>query len=161
MRMKYWSLRHLAKIGFTQNELVEVYKSVILPIADYGAPAYHSMLSDEQDYDLERAQMGALRSIFGSGILGRKLREKAGVKTLRHRRIEQTDKFAQSCLKSERFREWFPLRQEKREMRITEKYQEFYARCERQQNSPLFYMRRRLNGKEGKTYGQRYHMYRE
>ena len=161
MRMKYWSLRHLAKIGFTQNELVEVYKSVILPIADYGAPAYHSMLSDEQDYDLERAQVGTLRSIFGSGISGRKLREKAGVKTLRQRRIEQTDKFAQSCLKSERFRGWFPLRQEKRETRNTEKYQEFYARCERLRNSPLYYMRRRLNGKEGKTYGQRYHMYRE
>ena len=35
------------------------------------------------------------------------------------------------------------------------------ARCNRLRESPIFYMRRRLNGKEGKTYGQRNRDYRD
>ena len=35
------------------------------------------------------------------------------------------------------------------------RYVEFFARCERLKNSPLFYMRRRLNGKEGRVHGRR------
>ena len=160
LRKRYWSLRHLARIGFSRPELVKVYKSVLLPIADYGAPAYHSMLTDDQDYRLERAQVGALRCIFGYGLSGRSLRELASVTTLRQRRIEQTDKFARKCLENPRFSGWFPKRSERRSERHPEDYKEFYARCERLKNSPLYYMRCRLNGKEGKEYGQRYHMYR-
>ena len=36
-----------------------------------------------------------------------------------------------------------------------ERYQEFFARCDRLKNSPLFYMWRRLNGKEGQHCGRR------
>ena len=35
------------------------------------------------------------------------------------------------------------------------------ARCNRLRDSPIFYMRRRLNGKEGKTYGERNKDYRD
>lgn len=161
MKRKYWSLRHLKEIGFNDKELVEVYSSSVRPTADYCSVVYHSMLTDEQDEMLENAQVGALRAIFGPKISGRKLREKAGLTTLRKRRIEQCDKFANKCLASERFRHWFPLKEGRISARSSEKYKEFYARCDRLKDSPLFYMRRRLNGKDGKKYGERYRIYRE
>ena len=161
MRQKYWALRHLKGIGFNNRELVEVYKSVLLPIADYCAPAYHSMTTDLHDQQLEQAQTGALRAIFGYGPSARTLRQEAGVETLRARRVALTDKFAQKCLTSPRFCHWFPLRQGRISSRSGEKYQECKAKTDRLNNSPIYYMRRRLNGKEGKIYGQRNKIYRE
>ena len=93
MRQRSWFLRNLARIGFTEDELVRVYRSVILPIPDYCAPAYHSMLNDQQDQWLEQAQTGALRCIYGYGKSARSLRESANVETLRARRIRLTDNF--------------------------------------------------------------------
>ena len=161
IRQRYWILSHLRKIGFDQEELVRVYKSSVLPLADYCCPAYHSMLSDLQDQLFERTQVGALRAIYGYGMTARELRAEANVTTLRERRVFLTDKFAEKCLSSERFRSWFPLAEGRRSGRNTEKYKEFFAKNDRLKNSPLFYMRRRLNGKPGKMYGERNRRYRE
>ena len=43
----------------------------------------------------------------------------------------------------------------------SEEYYEQYARCDRLKNSPVFYMIRRLNGKEGRPYGSRNCEYQE
>ena len=161
MRQRLWFLRNLAKVGFSKEELVRVYRSVILPIHDYCAPAYHSMLTDLQDEQLEQAQVGALRCIFGYGKSARSLRGEANIETLRSRRIEQTDKFARKAAADPRFCHWFPLKENRRSATSTEQYEEKFARCDRLKNSPLFYMRRRLNGKEGKQYGERNRAYRE
>ena len=160
MRQKYWVLRHLKKLGFNPDELVRVYRSLILPVADYCDVVYHSLLTDEHDEALERAQVGALRTIFDYKQSGRKLRELAGVSTLRSRRIEHVDKFAQKCTQSQ-FSHWFPKNEVRENRRNNEQYVEYYARCDRLKNSPLFFMRRRLNGKAGKTYGERNRVFRE
>jgi hypothetical protein len=68
----------------------------------------------------------------------------AGVELLRERRQDMCDKFAGKCLSSERFKQWFPLR-EGRKGRNGGPYREFYARCERFRNTPVMAMRRRLN----------------
>lgn len=161
VRQKFWVLYHLRKLGFTEDELVSVYRSVVLPIFDYCCPVYHSLLSDLQDQALERAQVGALRCIFGYSLSARKLREKAGLQTLRARRINLTDKFAQKCVASDRFKHWFPLKEGRISARSSGLYREDFAKCNRLKNSPVFYMRRRLNGKDGKLYGQRNKEYRE
>ena len=162
LRQKYWSLRHLGNLGFTEKELVEVYKSSIRPIADYCCVVYHSMLTDEQDEHLEAAQVGALRAIYGTyKISGRKMKEKAGMETLWQRRIKQCDKFARKWAASVWFGHWFPLREGRVSARSSEIYSEKYAHCDRLKNSSLYYMRRRLNGKPGKSYGERNRIYRE
>ena len=162
MRRRYWSLRHLKRLGMSTAGLIEVYSSNILPIADYCDFVYHSMMTDEQDELLENAQVGALRVVFGGGISGRKLRELAGVNTLRNRRIQHADKFASKAAADPHFSKWFPRKTTRTSGRVgAEVYKEEYARCERLRNSPIYYMRRRLNGKAGKTYGERYRIYRE
>ena len=159
-RQRFWSLRLLKRVGFSRQELVRTYKCMLLPLADYCDIVYHPMLTDEQDQELERLQVTALRSIFDPKLSGRKLRELAGLETLRERRIKHSDKFAAKCLASERFGKFFPLRAGRQSARTGEKFAEQYARCDRLKNSPLFFMRRRLNGKEGKTYGVRNQEYR-
>ena len=118
------------------------------------------MLTDEQDQRIERLQSSALRSIYGYDTSYARMRELAGVETLRDRRIAASDKFASKCLGSTHFSQWFPLREGGRS-RKGETYVEEYARTNRLYNSPIFYMRRRLNGKEGKRCGERNKEYRE
>ena len=161
LKQRYWVLYHLGRVGFSQTELVRVYQSAVLPIADYCCPAYHSMLTDLQDQLLERAQIGALRAIFGYGPTASELRSMANVTTLRERRIALTDKFASKSAASARFKRWFPLAEGRISGRNKETYREMFAKTDRLKNSPLYYMRRRLNGKEGKTYGERNKKYRE
>ena len=44
---------------------------------------------------------------------------------------------------------------------VISKYKEFFVRCDRLKNSLLYYMRHRLNGKAGKTFGSRNRQYRD
>ena len=67
------------------------------------------MLTDQQDELLERLQSTSLKYVYGFGLSYAKMREMADLKTLRQRRIELTDKFAQKCLANPRFEHWFPL----------------------------------------------------
>ena len=70
------------------------------------------------------------------------------------------DKFARKAQGSLRFGGWFPERSE-RQGRHGQVYKEMAARTDRLFNSPLYYLRRRLNGKEGKKYGERNRKYRD
>ena len=161
-RQRFWVIIHLRTFSFTEQGLVKVYKTVVCPVADYCAPVYHSQLTDEQDGILERQQSHALKLIFGPNISAAKMCEKAGIPTLRQRRTDAVDKFAEKCLSNKRFCKWFPLRLPGRTgNRGGERYLEEHARCDRLKNSPIFYMRRRLNGKEGKSYGERNRKYRD
>ena len=138
VRNRLWMLRNLKNHGFNAEELLKVYKTMIRPVLDYAAPVYHASITDEHD---EKLQVQALKAIFDPRLSGRKLREKVGISTLRQRREELTFKFASKCSTNPRFLE-------------------SKARCDRLKNSPLFYFRRVLNGKIGKTYGKRYEEYR-
>ena len=123
---------------------------------------YHSILTDEQDEQIERLQAQALKCIFGWRVPYAEMRSKAGVTTLRQRRIEMADKFEEKAAGSTRFSGWFPRKQPTRSTsRVKDQYLETFARCDRLRNSPVHYMRRRLNGKLGKTYGERNRKYRD
>ena len=163
MRERVWVIRHLKHSGFTEAELVTVYKTVIRPVLDYCCVVYHSMLTDAQDQIIERLQSQALKSIFGYDSSYAEVRAKADITTHRARQIELCDKFAQKAVGNSRFCvDWFPIKDCRRSgRRKTDIYQEFTARTDRLNNTPLFYFRRRLNGKPGKQYGERNRKYRD
>ena len=88
----------------------------------------------------------------------RRMREEAGLITLRERRVQLCDRFARKLASSDAFEHLFPkkvARSSRRSGKTEEIYLEKKARCNRLMNSPLFYFRRRLNGKIGKNYGSR------
>ena len=155
-RQRYWVLFHLKSFGFSQEELCKVYKIIIRPVSDYCSVVYNSMLTDEQDEILERCQAHALRCIFGRDLTYQQMRERAGITTLRQRRLELSDKFAEKCIKNPRFAGWFPRKVAGRATRNQDQYLEEFARCDRLKNTPVYYMRRQLNGKPGKVVGERY-----
>ena len=161
-RERYWTLRHLKHNGFGSADLVRVYTSIIRPVADYMQEVYHPMLTDRQDENIERLQNHALKCIYGPRLSGRRMREMAELPTLRDRRIEACDKFAAKCVDCPRFGHWFPRKEVRRSTRKTtgQEFLEEFARCDRLYYSPIFYMRRRLNGKPGKICGVRNAEYR-
>ena len=144
-RARVWTLRHLHHRGFSEADLLKVYKSTILPCHDYCSNVFHSSLTLSQTVILERLQAKALKAIYGYGPSYRELVEKAGLTTLRTRRERRELTFAQKCASSVRFGHWFPQRESVRENRVSPVYEEMYARTHRCYNSPLFSMRRRLN----------------
>ena len=163
-----FSLYNLKKNGFSNEELVTVYKSSVRPVVDYLDVVYHAMLPDDLDEELDRLQNQALRIIFGRRpdgrpLGGRQLREMAGVSSLRDCRVEHCDKFAKKCASSPRFGHSFPVRTTRSSSghAMPEKFLESYVLCDRLRDSPVFFFRRRLNGKEGKVYGERNRCWRE
>ena len=138
MRSRYWTLRNLKLNGFTTEELVHVYKTMLRPVVEYCCPVYHSSLTDDQDERLERLQDHVLKCIFGPELSARRLRGMAGLTTLRERREEIVKKFAFKCSNGPALAHWFPLREVTRTTRNTDVYKEEKPRCERLKNSPLF-----------------------
>ena len=93
-RARIWTLRHLHHRGFSEQDLVRVYKSSILPCHDYCSNVFHS---SSQTIVLERLQSKALKAIYGYDPSYRELMEKAGLTTLRARREHRELVFARKC----------------------------------------------------------------
>ena len=144
-RSRIWTLRHLHHRGFSQEDLVRVYKSTILPCHDYCSNVYHSSLTLSQTIIIERLQAKALKAIFGFEQSYKDLVERAGLTTLRARREMREITFARKCATSARFGHWFPAREAVRGTRAGLTYTEDFARTLRCYNSPIYSMRRRLN----------------
>ena len=106
-RQRAWILMHLQHAVFSQEELSNVYRVMVRPVADYLSAVYHGMLTDQQDEGLERLQSQALKIIFGKDMIHADMRVRAGVTTLRLRRGEACDKLTQKCLTG-KFSHWFP-----------------------------------------------------
>ena len=129
-RGRYWLLIHLGRNGFGEADLLKIYTTMIRPIAEYCAPVHHSMLTDREDEQLERLQSTALRYVFGFGLSYREMREKAGLDTLRARRVVLCDKFANKCIQSDRFAAWFPRHVPGRSTRHQQAFKEEFVRCD-------------------------------
>ena len=46
-RQRYWTLRNLKRNGFNSDELIQVYKTMLRPIAEYACMVFHSSYTDE------------------------------------------------------------------------------------------------------------------
>ena len=149
LRARSWALSRLRRNGMKQEDIVRVYTSIIRPVVEYAAAAWHPMLTREQTEDLERQQSQALKNIVGPGISAAKMRDMLKIDLLETRRRKIVLKFANKCANSERFGHWFPVRPEplypRREGVNYNRYVEGSYRTERRKNSPLCHMKQRLN----------------
>ena len=131
-----WVLNHLAHVGFSKNDLLKVYRSVILPIHDYCSCGYSSSLTQHQVGALERLHAQALKTIYGYEYSYWALLEMTGLSTLKARREARCLKFARKCLESPRHKKWFPVQLVQRPTRRPLVYSETFARTKRLYNSP-------------------------
>ena len=140
-----WSLVHLKRSNIDTTTLVKVYSTMLRPLAEYCAPLYHSMLTAELAEKLEGLQKRALKIIFGFGFTYNELLLKSKLEKMSTRRAKACLEYAKKLSVSPRFNNWF--QEDKREINVRnkKKYVEEYAKTNRLYNSPLFYMRRKLN----------------
>ena len=144
---RIWALRHLGRLGMGKPDLLAVYKSTILPMHDYCSTVYNSSLTITQSGQLERLQAMALKAIFGFDHSYRSLLSLSSLTSLKARRDERGDRFAMRCVTNPRFFGWFPVHTPARQTRRPLAYHEERARTARLFASPLYHLRRRLNGK--------------
>ena len=85
-RARIWTLQHLHHNGFSQEDLLKVYKSTILPCHDYFSNVFFSSLTLSQTVTLERLHSKALKAIYGYDPSYTKLVQKSGLTTLQVRR---------------------------------------------------------------------------
>ena len=137
-RSRIWYLRHLYHNGFSEQELLKVYKMTILPCHDYCSNVYHSSLTLSQSIVLECHLAKALKAIYGYEPSYMELMAKADLTTLRKRRESRELQSALRCALSPCFSKWFPLRREN-PTRRSGGYVEKFVRCCRCYNSPLYY----------------------
>ena len=149
LRAKTWALAKLRKRGLGATDLVQVYKTLIRPTAEYLAPVWSPMITAEQSEMLERQQVQVLKNIFGPTLSANKLRQAANIERLIIRRKKLCLNFAQKCLTNPRSSHWFQERPaamySRRKNKNYPKYAEHIVRTDRHRNSPKNYMRRILN----------------
>ena len=90
-------LRSLKRFGFNQSELVTVYKGYIRQLLEYSDVMWHSSLTSNQTYQLERVQKRALRIILRLDYVSyENALYLCDVDRLSAQRVQHSLKFAQS-----------------------------------------------------------------
>ena len=142
-----WSLNHLKRSNISKTVMVEVYKIMLRPIIEFCGNVYHAMLTNEMTERLESLQRRALRIIFGFEKTYAELLSVSNLEKLHVRRERMCLNFALKLTNSPRFSKWFPTIEEGTgpSLRNRKIFKEEYARTSRLYNSPIFYMRRKLN----------------
>ena len=104
------------------------------------------MLTHEQTKEIERLQMGTLKTIYGYKTSYSVALEESGLEPLYERRQVCFDRFATKLADNEQYDHWLPKTKftgyDLREELI---YVEKFAATDRLRNSPLYAIRRRLN----------------
>ena len=145
---RIWALRHLGRMGMSKPDLLRVYKSTILPMHDYCSTVFNSSLTLTQSGQLERLQAMALKAMYGFDHSYRSLLSISSLSPLKVRLDDRGDRFAQRCCTDPGYSAWFPLHQATRVTRNPLPYKEGRARTKRLYDSPIFHLRRRLNGRD-------------
>ena len=108
--IQLWILRRLKKLGASTKILLDLYNKQVRSILEYAAPAWQSMLTEENKTDIERVQKCALTIIFGPKSYEKTLKNEK-IKSLEERRHDLTNKFAKKCTQSPQFSTWFTKKQ--------------------------------------------------
>lgn len=142
-----WIPRRLKMLGVNDEQILSVYAAAVRSSIEYASPAFHTLLSGEQEEEIEKMQRATLKSIFGHNLPYRDALKKANISKLSVRREEAFKKFAMKAAENRRVAEaWFPLRpQGVYDLRRRGSYAIERARTERLKLSPIFQMRKLLN----------------
>ena len=117
-----YKISKLKSFGATQEDLINVWTTMLRPSAEYAAPLWHSSLTLCESKNLEKLQKTALAIILGKTYINFKpyyniennlMNYKAALSALKldtmyDRREKLTTKFAKSLIKSEKHRNMLP-----------------------------------------------------
>ena len=133
--------------GFMKgDDLKKLYCVLVRSILEYSAATIATQISKYQSNRLERIQKQCLRIMYGYGKPYSELLKISGLRSLADRRREQFEKFAVNAVKHPVYSSWFPLNRGRSGTRNRKIYLEKLATTDRLYNSPVYAMRRHLNG---------------
>ena len=142
-------LRHLKSFSADESVLTRVYTTYVRPVLEYCAPAIFPLMTQTDVSNCESVQRIALKMIYGFEAHYEEILEKSKLSTLQERLFSLTKNFAKRAVLQQTGKKWFPkpvMNNNMVETRNVPKVREFPARTEIRQKSPLYYMRRILNG---------------
>ena len=144
---KMMKMLHIAS-KFTRNRshLESIYKTFIRSRLEYASTLWHSSLTVANRNDIERIQKSAMKIIFKHDYVGyEKSLKILKIESLQDRRERLSLRFAQKCLKHEKFSDMFPKNQSTFSSRNKEKYHVNMALRERYRHSSIPFLQRKLN----------------
>ena len=96
---KLWTLRFLKKSGLGQNNLLQIYKSIIRSSAEYGSVVYNPLIPEYVSDKLESVQKQAMKVIYGWDVCYQTLLDTGIIEPLKQRRNNASLKFALNGVK--------------------------------------------------------------
>ena len=141
------SLKKIQSFGANTQEMVHVWTVYCNWVLEQSAVVWSSSLTEENCTDLERTQKSFTKLILKKNYTTyEESLIKLNLTTLKQRRQDLTLRFAQNCLKSEKFKTLFPENDTHQiKTRHNEKFKIPFLNTNRAKNSGLTEMKRQLN----------------
>ena len=141
-------LRKLYEFDIPVEDLVLIYNQYIRSILEYNSNVWYSSITNEEREDIERVQRVACKIILKDEYQSyNEALEKLNLQNLSDRRQMLARRFAEKCLKSDRFKDLFPLNDNTIDVRNDEKFFVKFAHTDRLRDSSIPAMQRLLNKK--------------
>ena len=152
---RLWMLRRLKPLGASVDELLDVYEKQIRCITEFSVAVWTSGITKDEVNQIERVQKAAFAIILAEKY---KSYDNALIKlnrtTLSYRRKELNLKFANKCIKSEKYEHWFCINNPSDQISKTRSEQTelipVQARTSSSANSPIAYLTRLINESKSK-----------
>ena len=128
------------------KDLKKLYCALVRSLLEYSSPTIATQLSKYQSNRLENILKQCLSIMFGSGRSYEDLLKESGLEDLSVRRRNQFCAFAENAVSNPVYSHWFPLNENRLGTRNRKTYEEKTAKTDRLYKSPVYAMRRHLNG---------------
>ena len=141
-------LRKVAAFTRSVEEKKNIYVLYVRSILEQSSVVWHNSLTTENSDDLERVQKCAVRIILGENFTNYdEALIHADLESLKERREILSKTFAQKCLKNNKTKTMFPVRDKDHSMNLRnqEHFEVKFANTERLKNSAIPSMQRILN----------------
>ena len=135
-------LRKLYDFNLPLEDLVTIYNSYIRSILEYNSNVWFSSIYNEERENIERVQRVACKIILKDDFINYKdALDRLNIQNLSDRRQMLARRFANKCVKSDRFKGLFPVN----DNRSTDKYAVKFAHTDRLKDSSIPAMQGMLN----------------
>ena len=143
----------LRYVGVSREDLLDIYILFVRSVAEYCSVSFHSSITKEQSYQLERIQNICLKVILGDSYEGYQAAlDSCGLQTLSERREKRCLDFSLKCIKHPRNNRLFPKNPGyNSRVRLSEKYTVNFASTDSYKLSAIPHCQRLLNKHLTKT----------
>ena len=139
-------LRKLYEFDIPTEDLVLIYTMYIRSVLEFNSNVWFSAITNEERDDIERVQKVACKIILKDQYIGyNQALQNLNLQSLSDRRQMLAKRFAINCLKSEKFKDLFPVNQNNNGLRNGEKYAVKFCKSGRLQKSSIPAMQKLLN----------------